>query len=145
MNTITLPDKDYLAKLGEAAYSYGYLEWLVIEVTAKVLGKTMDETARNLRTTASPILIKASKEALERNEPYAVQLQKISKEFKAITNERNNIFHAWPATYEDGTTQILNRWRPDVMTGFITVGYLESFIEKASVLSTEFASFRTQL
>jgi hypothetical protein len=58
LSRIPLPNEEYMKKLGAVTYSYAYLEWLAIEIIAKVLGKNMADIARNLQSTASPMLTK---------------------------------------------------------------------------------------
>jgi hypothetical protein len=122
-------DPGYVAKLGAALYAFQSVEWVMIEILGKL---RTDRGARWSAGRTSGQIARALRDALL----MARDPQSLGEKWIQLTETRDDIVHARPATDPDGR-QRLFRWAPtrQAVARFITDDDLDGFIQKLESMS----------
>lgn len=110
-----LPDRDYLALIGELAYRVSYLEWLVIGDLANALPcpPGIDAPALMGKSTGQIAGAVAGAATGWDDEPELKQFGSLAAEaLSDVSQRRNHVLHARPATTGAGEQMLLrDRWQ----------------------------------
>jgi hypothetical protein len=134
----TPAEDDYLLVLGRAAYTFAYMEWLMIELAHRLGDKTIEALARmSARSIGSALTAAARKPGAPTG------FADVVTEYKRLGNRRNAILHAHPATSpEEG--QRLYRYQPRD-PHFLTTAALQEFIAEVEALNSAGLDVRASL
>jgi hypothetical protein len=103
-----MADPTYLQALGQAFYSFTYLEWGVVGMIVKLSADGFDSVPQG-QTAA--MIARAHMNSIEETSPplpkeLRRQLIKFNEHFRAAIKVRNKLLHAHPYTAADGTQQL---------------------------------------
>lgn len=110
-----LPDRDYLALIGELAYRVSYLEWLVIGDLANSLPRPTGVDAPSLMGKSTGQIAGAVARAAQGwdEDPELKRFGELAADALGdVSQRRNHVLHARPATTERGEQMLLrDRWQ----------------------------------
>lgn len=134
MLPVVLPNRDYLALIGELAYRVSYLEWLVFGDLANSLPRPTDIDVPSLMGKSTGQIAGAVARAAEGwdDDSELQAFGELAAEALAdVSQRRNHVLHARPARTENGEEMLLrDRWQSNGQRDnfWITQEYLEDQI-----------------
>lgn len=106
-------EADDIAALGQATYSFAYLEWQVVWVVEKLQpGFVAPEVGGMMAGTIARAFTKAAEDFQgDINDAIRKRIVDSAKLFGELVDQRNHLIHARPITDPEGKQRLFRNWR----------------------------------
>lgn len=110
--SVTLPEPDYLQRIGEVAYVASSLEWTLLGDLYRLSNHlpdnfSLDALERKTMGRISSMTKQAAEQCVDPE--IRCYLEAAARALDVVKNVRNDVLHAYPATMSPGGTQCLGR------------------------------------